>query len=213
LDAAGQPLAGAHYSGWSDNQGWKQLDSATFTINYYRPDEPRKLLFVHMVRKLSGSLSVQGVQTTPLIVRLQPWGTITGRVVDAKGQSISGVEMVNGYLPTNLWVKDAGGEFHTVHDPTTDQNGRFRIEGLAAGMKYALSAWNPRPGKYLGKLISDVSVESGQTKDLGDLQIKRPPEHKSPATPARAKKAPATPATSAAPAAGAPGTTAAAGGK
>ena len=54
----------------------------------------------------------------------------------------------------------------------TDKDGRFRIEGLAPGMKYGLSAWTPRELTKIHILILGVTVESGQTKDLGDLKIK-----------------------------------------
>lgn len=108
-------------------------------------------------------------------------GAITGRVVDGEGKPIAGVQikdynpsgLQDAYIPKNLWHKGPDGQLQRVNDLyLTDQDGRFRIEGLAPGMKYGLSAWAQKEIKILGKLISGVTVESGQTKDLGDLKIK-----------------------------------------
>jgi beta-lactamase regulating signal transducer with metallopeptidase domain/protocatechuate 3,4-dioxygenase beta subunit len=176
LDTDGRMLAGAHYSGLTERGGWNPLSSATFTVNCYRPDQPRKLLFIHLERKLAGSLVVVGNQTVPLSVQLQPWGAIAGRIVDAEGKPQGNVDIEDWALPRHLMVKEPNGEVRRVNESfPTDKDGRFRIEGLAPGMKYNLSGWNRSAGKYFGQLVSDVTVESGQTKDLGDVKIKSPP--------------------------------------
>jgi beta-lactamase regulating signal transducer with metallopeptidase domain len=180
LDAEGKHLAGAYYSGLMNNWDWNLLSSDKFTVNGYRPDEARKLLFVQLERKLAGSLIVVGPQTGPLSVQLHPWGAITGRVVDAEGKPMVGVQikdynpigLQDASIPKRLWYKDSDGQLQRMEDSEmTDKDGRFRIEGLAPGMKYGLSAWAQKGIKMLGKLISGVTVESGQTKDLGDLKI------------------------------------------
>ncbi len=176
LDPAGKPLAGAHYNGPSEEGYWKPLSSDAFTINSYRPDKPRKVLFVHLERKLAGSLVVEGVQGAPLSVRLQPWGVVTGRVVDAEGKPMSDVDIhdLNSQLPRHLRVKAPDGEVRRVWESSlTDRDGRFRIEGLTAGITYRLSTWDRRAGKYLGSLFADVTAEAGQTKDVGELKIQK----------------------------------------
>jgi protein involved in polysaccharide export with SLBB domain/protocatechuate 3,4-dioxygenase beta subunit len=172
LDPAGKSLTGAHYSGLIEDDYWNPLSSDTFTINCYRPDHPRKLLFVHLERKLAGSRIVEGIQPSPFSVQLQPWGVITGRVVDAAGKPIVGAQMEGHDLPRQLWQKDAGGQFHYLDRVnTTGRDGRFRIEGLAPGVKYNLSVWDKPKGKYFDELISAVTVQPGQTKDLGNLTV------------------------------------------
>ena len=229
LDAAGKPLAGAHYSGSTEvarEQSWDLLGSDTFTVNCYRADKPRTLLFVHLARKLAGSLSLKGVQPGRLSVRLQPWGAITGWVVDADGKPMSGITLLDASntLPTSLLGKASQGVF-PGHSYRVGGDGRFCIEGLAPGVKHSLMAvWDDggNEHRHLGPLatdmvfgtrklrasplIPDATVASGQTKDLGDLHFGRVPEYKWLATPAKAKKAPA-------PAADAPGITAASGKK
>ena len=234
LDPAGKPLAGTDYRGWAaeptEELGWGHLGSDTFTVNCYRADKPRRLLFVHLGRKLAGSLALEGPQPGPLSVRLQPWGAISGRVVDAQGKPVSGITLldVSNTLPASLLGKDSLGMFPGI-SYLAGGDGRFCIEGLAPGVKHSLTAvWDDGGSKHkhfgpmvmdmpMGSqklkespLILELTVASGQTKDLGDLHVGRFPQSKWPATPAKAEKAPATPA---APAAGAPRTTAAAGGK
>ena len=93
LDAEGKHLAGASYSGLMNDWDWNLLGSDKFTVNCYRPDEARKLLFVHLERKLAGCLIVIGPQTGPLSVQLHPWGAVIGRVVDAEGKPMAGVQI------------------------------------------------------------------------------------------------------------------------
>ena len=178
----GKPLAGVHYRGLTEQNDWTQLDSEKFAVNCYQPEEPRNLLFIHLERKLAGSRrAVAGDQPAPLRVALLPWGTITGRVVDADGKPLAGIEIQDQDLPRYLSVKEPDGTTRRVNESfTTDKEGRFRIEGLAPWWKYNLSGWD-KPGKRIEKLASDVEVEPGQTKDLGDLKMK-PPHAQDPST-------------------------------
>jgi hypothetical protein len=123
---------------------------------------------------LAGGLTVQGNVKDPLTVRLQSWGAITGRVVDAAGKPMGDVEIYGGQLPEYLLVKAPDGEAYRVNESFwTDQDGHFRIEGLAPGVKYTLQARKKWTTDFFGKLVSNVTVESGETKDLGDLTAKK----------------------------------------
>ena len=53
----------------------------------------------------------------------------------------------------------------------TDKAGRFRIEGLAPGLKYRLSIFK---GNYVLSPEGDAgtTIKPGETKDLGDLVVK-----------------------------------------
>jgi hypothetical protein len=56
--------------------------------------------------------------------------------------------------------------------PRTDKDGKFRIEGLPAGLTYNLAV---RRGMYVLVPAGDtgkVTVKAGETKDLGDLKVK-----------------------------------------
>ena len=54
------------------------------------------------------------------------------------------------------------------------KDGKFRIDGLSRGLKYAVSVVKD-PGYGLevsGKDIRDITIKPGETRDLGDVQMK-----------------------------------------
>ena len=186
LDPQGKPLLDAYYSGFSPTSQWFYWPAigGKFAVNGYSPDEPRTVLLVDLTRKLAGSVILQGPQTTAPSVKLQPWGVVTGRVVDKDGKPMPGLLVARyqfkkatnpheGYLPVGLVKQGPGGKPRYLNDRgfPTDRDGRFRIEGLAAGIKYSAWVWDEH-GELLGDLISGVTTEVGQTKDLGNLPVK-----------------------------------------
>src|SRR5262249_52984071 len=129
------------------------------------PHEERIVTILHEGRKLSGGLVVRGDEPGPLTARLQPWGVVTGRLVDTRGEPRTGVEV--------------GGMDRPKLDPTTGgirpavavgEDGRFRIEGLVPGRKYTFRALKGNYG--LGVMAEGVTVESGESRDLGDVRTK-----------------------------------------
>jgi hypothetical protein len=77
----------------------------------------------------------------------------------------------------------------------TDKDGRFELPGVVPDLVYAGAASGPTKmgGRMqlssLGRVFENVSAESGQTKDLGDLRIQpRNPGGKKPETKSDASK-------------------------
>ncbi len=174
LDPKGQPLSGAAFSGRNELFAWTMLSSEQFMVEVYQPEKPRTLLFVQHARKLAGSQVLQGPQKGSIVVRLQPWGAVAGRVVDARGKPQSDMVLIDVHnkLPPQTTINGLPGPTSV----TTDQEGRFRIEGLAPGIHYTIEAIQqfvlPAPIRRppsLVSLVPDVVVQSGETKDLGDL--------------------------------------------
>jgi hypothetical protein len=95
----------------------------------------------------------------PLVVKLQPCGSISGRIVDEDGQPVAG--------------RYAGlGPGKDPYDPvqhvfTTDKEGRFRVEGLVPGLGYWLFQTRFR-ARWLDAPLT--VVEPGKNKDLGDIK-------------------------------------------
>jgi RNA polymerase sigma factor (sigma-70 family) len=179
----GKPLTGVRVTGCRGQGVWEELPekSAEFTVLGLDPAEPRLLQFFHAEKKLAGSLVVRGDEKGPLKVELGPAGTLTGRFVTTDGKPLADLEMFADLsgpvadprqgLKPNVTV----GSF--PDRPRTDKDGKFRIEGLAPGLKY-------RPillrGMYAlipeGEGRKGVTVKAGETKDLGDLKVKLPDE-------------------------------------
>ena len=90
---------------------------------------PRSLEFRHEKERLVGSLILKPDAEGPLTVRLQPWGTVTGRLVDVDGQPRADIESAN------LW--QAASQSGTA--------GGYRLRHAAGAVvaptRRAVSAW------------------------------------------------------------------------
>jgi hypothetical protein len=156
----GQPLAGAQVSGEKPMSYWRNetLKDAEFTIVSLGDDESRHIQVMHEGKKLIGSLMVRGSDKGPVRVQLESWGSVTGRLVKPDGEPMTNVWIDIGYLPRVQPGKD----------------GKFRIDGMSRSLKYSVSV-SKDPGYGLeisGKNIKDITIKLGETKDLGDIQVK-----------------------------------------
>ena len=171
VDPEGRPVAGTMARGVSGLFPWGEYSQPWARVEVYGldPGEPRRVTITHAGRKLIGSVYLKGDETGPLTLRLQPYGTITGRIIDDNGQPSGGLKLfsTNGVWPpppAEQGILPAGndGGIHTGGD------GRFRVEGLVPGLKYGGTA--NEGGMYRGEVFRDVTVASGEVKDLGDLK-------------------------------------------
>ncbi len=155
LDPDGKPLDGVRVAGLRDMGYWSNTGAA-FTVESLQPNKPRLLQFVHDGRKLSGSLSLSGNEKEPLSIRLQPWGTLTGRLIVTQGEPLDGARVSCGALSVQ-----------------TGKDGHFRIEGLAVGLKYDLFITKGFYVRHIeGSEPKGFTIKAGETKDLGELKIK-----------------------------------------
>jgi RNA polymerase sigma factor (sigma-70 family) len=149
----GQPLAGAHLNG--ANQPSR---NGEFTIIALGDNESRLIQGTHDGKLLAGSLVVHGNDKEPVRLQLEPWGSVTGRLVKPDGDPM-----------TNVWV-DIG---HLLR-VRAGKDGKFRIDGLAHNLKYEVSVVKD-PGYGLeisGKNLKDIAIKPGETRDLGDIRVK-----------------------------------------
>src|SRR5262249_11453335 len=109
------------------------LTGSSFEASTLDPLKTYTLSFVHKQRRLIGHVVFRGDAKGPLTVRLQRWGTITGRLVEA-GKPLAGVRVGLKYpdLPAP-GVRPPDREFRS------DAEGRFRVEGLLPGLKHELT--------------------------------------------------------------------------
>jgi RNA polymerase sigma factor (sigma-70 family) len=173
LGPDGQPLAGArafglHSYAFSSYWSREPLPTAEFTAYGLGEGRPRRLLFLHEGKKLGGTLLVRGDEKTPVQVKLEPWGTVTGRLVALGGLPRAGADLRLDLVGDKLSSTDYAS--HPTRSFHADKDGKFRIEGLVPGMKYALGVMEK--GVYYD--AQDFSVRSGETKDLGEVQVDVP---------------------------------------
>jgi hypothetical protein len=159
LGPDGKPLPGTHIAGLKDIGYWQstRADASTHTIESLKPGKPRVLTFIHQSQRLAGELVLQGDETAPQKIAIQPWGVLTGRVVSADGEPRGDAEIHGIVLPQGY--------------PKLDKDGRFKIEGLIPGKTYTLELL--KDYTLRGIVAKDVKVGRGEAKDLGDLVPER----------------------------------------
>ncbi len=156
LGPDGKPLAGSQVAGLRDMGYWQTPppEDSTYTIISLRPGKPRVLTFLNAKRGLTGELVLSGDETKPQTITLQPWGVLTGRIVDADGEPSTDEAQ---FYPFNV----PGGY------PKVGKDGRFRLEGLIPGKAYTLQLLKDNAiGDFV---VKDVKVGAGEVKDLGDI--------------------------------------------
>jgi protocatechuate 3,4-dioxygenase beta subunit len=175
----GKPLAGALVAGLHTRyvgERPQKLTGDAFTVAGLGSPEARVLVFAHREKGLARVQVVPADRKEPLSVRLEPTGALAGRVLDADGKPQPGVKVeafyfagqtvegegTRGRLPMSVRYVDGGWPELLNSKATTDKDGRFRITGLAPGLKYGLQA--------PGVMRRDLTVEAGKDNDLGDLK-------------------------------------------
>ena len=178
LDPEGKPLTGAYVWGSEDFGPWDhdRLEGSRFEAKGYDPAKPRYMFFLHKERQLAGHLILQGEQSDDLTVRLQPWASISGRIVDAKGRPKGGLMIRSGPSPKKgPDTDDPGGPLprrddHSQGRHYTGDDGRFEIEGLVPGVEYYVDAYD-KPTRTFAVILVDAVLKPGEKRDVGDVPL------------------------------------------
>jgi RNA polymerase sigma factor (sigma-70 family) len=191
LGTDGKPLTGALAEGlrhdWFTAPG-NLLRTAEFKAVGLSAARPRLLCFAHSGKKLAGSVVVRGDEKGPVTVQLRPWAAVSGRLLDADGKPMANAYLTFTAVPptkpdqprpldTGLHVIERWGGKPTL-DPNTDAEGRFRAESLVPGLKYNLALYDPsldafyKGTQWKGIVFTNLVLEPGQTKDLGDVKLR-----------------------------------------
>src|SRR5262249_51523526 len=114
----GNPVFGVTVYGLTSMPDPETLPTSRFTVEGLNPRRPRVLSFWHTQKGLGKSLTVGGDQTGPLIVRLEPFGVIAGRIVDRAGK------------PLKEQYVTCAADAHYQAQGETDGQGRFQLNVL-----------------------------------------------------------------------------------
>ena len=142
VDPADKPVMGATSEGLTFYPWDRELPlrAASFPITKLHPDRLRRITFVQEDRKLIGFLGTRGDGEAPYTVRMEHWGTVTGRIVDENGKALGPTKggKMGAYLDMGNWrgivtISDATVGEHRGGE--TDKQGRFRFEQLVPGLR------------------------------------------------------------------------------
>jgi RNA polymerase sigma factor (sigma-70 family) len=160
----GQPLTGVTVMGLSPEIGTLEtLKGDEFTVRGINPQAPaRRLVFHHKGKNLGCLLKeLPDEKSGSLTVKLQPCGSLSGRIVDQDGQPVAGFRF-------GVWDRQLFGGAPMV---TTDKEGRFRADGLVPGMDYSIGRIANTKLRGPFRIHPGATVESGKNKDLGDIKV------------------------------------------
>lgn len=148
----------------------QKLKDGTFTAIALEADHPRTVLFADADKKLAAWAELKGGEKD-LTVKLEPWGKLTGRLVDAEGKPVFGATVtafpkqgVKHMAFTNV-VRD--------NKAATDKDGRFVLEvpggpaeympGFSLKNKYLDTGYRPA--------MKGHTVKPGEATDVGDVKV------------------------------------------
>ena len=186
----GKPLNGFQYVGrQAQLPMWRSAKGDAFEIVGYQTDSPRKLYFAHREKNLAATTTLTGEPPKDLAIKLETAGAARGRLVDRDGVPLAHIQIVP-WSPPIASPADLNRAFESVPLPPnsltwqdgryeTDDKGQFEIACLIPGVEYRLMAFDfqsmtPQTGrtpKLSGRLEKSITVESGQTLDLGDVRL------------------------------------------
>jgi hypothetical protein len=172
VGADGKPLPGCHLFNGVPNSwpSWSKepLAGSGFTLKQLTPGKAHTLIVLHPEKKLVRLVEVKGDEKGPLSIKLQPAGTVTGRLLDPDGKP-----MPRASLTIDFELASGGLTSHFPPEVATDAEGRFRVEGLVAGPTYFLLLGGPP--KFLAE-VKRLRIRSGESRDLGDVKYQPLPQ-------------------------------------
>jgi RNA polymerase sigma factor (sigma-70 family) len=168
LDPDGRPLSGAEAVNLTPPSApAAALPGAEFTAEALSPARPRRLLFWHRDRKLAGTVVLRGDEPEPVTVTLRPLAALTGRAVRKTGEPLAGYAVeVDAWPQLELREHDKQLGRPAV---VTDQEGRFRVADLPAGVPLNFMVFAPK-SRYGVIRRTKIVLEPGKARDFGALR-------------------------------------------
>jgi hypothetical protein len=185
IDPDGKPVVGVEsegivFGGWGAEY---TLRTASFPLTKLHPDRARRITFIKPDCQLIGSLIARGDGNKPYTVRMQPWGAVTGQLLDENGKRFTAEPQVW------LHLRDYG--FESSADPRVgeyarvqiDSKGRFRVDRMVPGQRYTAQIFR-NMGAFAGMAFEKLVVRPGEVRDLGDIRINSAADTKAKTKPA-----------------------------
>jgi RNA polymerase sigma factor (sigma-70 family) len=189
------------------DRGADQLDGRG-VIRALADGERRRVYLKSTDKKFACLVALRGGETGPITARLRPTGAVVGRLVDAEGKPLAGqaFQVVYDDGPGRPGVYFGGGHASRFQNPAeinreqrsssffdhrseyvsgpqkSDEEGRFRIDGLIPDVAFDLKVILTRPPddpKQKGEIIVGLvkvarpTVTEGEVFDLGEVKVQK----------------------------------------
>ena len=149
---------------WPGRESREKLRSATFSVTGLHPNRVKQMTFIKADRQLIAILLARGDGDTPYTVQMQPWCTVTGRIVDESG---------NPLVKQTIIVRATNDGVTRYSAGKSDKDGRFRIGTVIPGLTYNIEGRVDKP-PYVsvdGQSIPPLTLTPGEVRDIGDVRI------------------------------------------
>jgi hypothetical protein len=172
----GQPVSGAWVANDRPLGGFspKPLAGAEVLVHALDPNKPRRIFAQHDGKKLAGTITLDGKETGPAVLRLQPTATVIGRVLDSAGNLLKDVRVRPIYAAEpeiGIWLH--GYEGYMRGPVFSDAEGRFALPNIPASVKVQFEA-----RKNNSEVRFDLRwpwvwmMKPGEVHNLGDWKAK-----------------------------------------
>jgi hypothetical protein len=141
-----------------------KLRAASFPLTGLHPDRASHITFVKEDHKLIGFLLARGDGDSPYTVRMQPWATVTGRIIEANGKPLKG----------GIEIQPTGAGPYDFLGDKVDAQGRFHIKRVTPGLSYSVKVFRDVPviWRFAGIAAEKMVLRPGEVRDLGDIRLK-----------------------------------------
>jgi protocatechuate 3,4-dioxygenase beta subunit len=201
VDPQGNPvkkaalLSSSYQTGYFDYHGEKILiEDGKFELPGCDPSKPQQVFFFDAERQLGAVAELDAVkaQTEPPVIRMEPCGSATVRLVDAKGKPYANQDNYENHLiflvlmiapgePKSSVFSENHSMVYVIMDNLdrnryyglkTDADGRVTFPSLIPNATY----WIDNALDLKQEFTNKFSVKPGENIDLGDVVVPRPDE-------------------------------------
>lgn len=157
---------------FSQDNDWKAGTNADGKFQVERYSEPT-YLYVASADATRGAIAEIDAEQSTVELRLTKLGSATGRLLTEDGlEPASGVKLIYG-----IRIEDENHELSMTRFGkviTTDARGEFLLPNLVPGWNYEVTVHDHPSGYVLN--VANVTVEPGESKQLGELKTPEQPK-------------------------------------
>jgi RNA polymerase sigma factor (sigma-70 family) len=143
----------------------KLNDDGTLTVRGLAAKQAKYVQAVCPEKKLAGRIKVTADDKNPTL-KLQPWLSMKGRVVDEDGKPIADAELSFRGAFASPDAETVAGFWYKGESIKTDKNGAYQVEGLVPGSTYHL--FLSAKGQTARAMVFRADWKADAVKDWGD---------------------------------------------